>query len=375
MIAESPFSGEKRAEAVVVGAGIAGISCAHHLEKAGFQTIVLEEQAVASGATNYSSGVLYFGSGTDFQTAIKLFGKEKGKVLWDESKQAIDELVQAAKQIAAAGLRETGLTLVARSEEEKNYLEGERAAMSELGYPGEIVSGEELREWFKPRQFVSGLRQPYCFQIKPPVFAKAVAEKLEAQVFENSAMTEIVENNGNDKETVVKTAEGCVRAQQVVVATNIKPFHGLENQFFLEDSVDLPSEELGEQKISEIWPEDTIFSTCDEKYDLFYRHDGKVFFEGYAMKGIEEKARQYFPAETGVVFDKNKAYGDSWAKTRDWLPIVGKVPDKARINCAIAMGDQGIVMGWASGKKIACLLKGENPSFLQMCSPQRFAKQ
>ena len=364
---EGTLSGEKQTQVVVVGAGVAGISCAYHLEKAGFQTVVLEENTVASGATNYSSGVLYFGSGTDFQTAIKLFGKDKAKALWQESKQAIEATVELARQIPSAGLRETGLTLVARSEQEKSYLLAEEAAMNELGYPGKNVSSSELGEWFKPRSFLHGLRQSFCFQVKPPFLVKGIAEKLSSQIFENSPMTEIQQVPDG---VVVKTAGGSVRAQQVVVATNIKPFYGLENNFFMEDSVDLPSQEIEQGKLARIWPTDTIFSTSDEKYDLFYRHDGKVFFEAYQMKGIEEKARQYFPAETGVVFDKKKAYGDSWAKTKDWLPIVGTV--RKNVHCAIAMGDQGIVMGWASGKNIARLLKQEKSAFLEMCSPERF---
>lgn len=96
------LEGEQRADVCVVGAGIAGVSCAHHLEKAGFQVAVVEEHSVASGATQYSSGVLYFGSGTDFQTAIKLFGREKAKVLWDESKQAIEGIVALAAVVPRA---------------------------------------------------------------------------------------------------------------------------------------------------------------------------------------------------------------------------------------------------------------------------------
>lgn len=371
MISAQPLSGEQRSEIAVVGAGIAGISCAYHLEKAGFQVTVVEEQGVAAGATNYSSGVLYFGSGTGFASAIELFGKEKAKALWDESKAAIDDLASLAKAIPAAGLRDTGLTLVARDEKEQNDLKAEAAAMNELGYAGKTISSQELSSWFKPRQFLEGLYQRTCFQIKPPLFAKAIASQLQSTIFENSAMTEIVEDE-KEGEVVVKTSGGSLRCQQVVVATNIKPFYGLENHFFLEDSVDLPSQELPESKLLEMWPQDTIFSTPDDRYDLFYRHDNKVFFEAYAMKGIEEKARQYFAPETGVVFDKKKAYGDSWAKTKDWLPIVGKVPGKARINCAIAMGDQGIVMGWASGKNVARMLKGEKNTFLEMCAPARF---
>lgn len=372
MFSKQILSGEERTEVVVVGAGIAGISCAYHLEKAGFQVTVAEEQTVASGATNYSSGVLYFGSGTGFASAIELFGQEKAKQLWDESKSAIDDLASLSKEIPAAGLRDTGLTLVARNEQEQNDLQAEAAAMNSLGYAGKAVSSQELSTWFKPRQFLSGLYQRVCFQIKPPFFAKAIAESLQSNIYENSGMVEIVENE-KENEVIVKTSGGSLRCQQVVVATNIKPFYGLEEHFFLEDSVDLPSEELPQEKLLEMWPKDTIFSTPDERYDLFYRHDNKVFFEAYQMKGIEEKARGYFAPETGVVFDKKRAYGDSWAKTKDWLPIVGKVPGKQRVNCAIAMGDQGIVMGWASGKNIARLLKGETNTFLEMCSPSRFA--
>ena len=251
MLSVQPLAGEARSEVVVVGAGIAGISCAYHLEKAGFQVTVVEEQQVASGATNYSSGVLYFGSGTGFASAIELFGKDKAKQLWDESKAAIDDLASLAKGISAAGLRDTGLTLVARNEQEQKDIETEATAMNSLGYPGKAVSSQELSSWFKPRQFLSGLYQPVCFQIKPPFFAKGIASQLQSNIYENSAMTEIVESE-NESEVVVKTSGGLLRCQQVVVATNIKPFYGLEEHFFMEDSVDLPSQEMLEGKLIEI---------------------------------------------------------------------------------------------------------------------------
>ena len=44
----------------------------------------------------------------------------------------------------------------------------------------------------------------------------------------------------------------------------------------------------------------------------------------------------------------------------------------AGIFAAIAMGDQGIVMGFTAGRKIAGLIEGKQDEFLEMASPKRF---
>lgn len=357
--------GEEKADIVVIGSGIVGISSAYHLERAGFNVIGLEESEIASGATQYSSGVLYFGSGTDFQTAISLWGHEKARAFFDETKKSIDEMVELVKQNnLEVGLHSPGAMIVARNEEEKKYLESESKAMEGLGYAGTLLTSAETEKHYAGATFTAGLNQPIGHQIKPGLFAQQLAKILSARFYEESGMIEIAETHGGIQ---VKTSEGSVHAKHVVVATNLKPFYGLEEHFFMENSSIITTDPLGD-KIKELWPQDKIIWTPDEKYDILYTHDQQAFLEVYEPKNIEEKIRRYFPED--VVFKKNKMTGDSWAKTHDWLPIVGTI--KPGIHVAIAMGDQGIVMGYTAGRNMPLLIQGTDSLFLNMTNPKRF---
>ncbi len=359
------------ADVVVVGSGIAGISAAYHLEKAGYDVAVLEEYEVASGATQYSSGILYFGSGTDFQTAVSLWSKEKAKLFFDESKRAIDAMVSLVKNNNwKAGLRSPGTVIVAQNESEKDYLQQEASAMEQLGYPGKLLSSEEVSAYYRGCKFTAGLFQPMCHQIKPSAFVPLLASSLKSPVYAQSGMTKIVEKqNGND--VVVQTAHGSIEAKHVVIATNLKPAFGLEQHFFQESSVLLPSQPLGD-KLSEFWSKDVIMWTPDDRYDLLYCHDGTAFLEMYDLQNVDEKTKRYFPPN--VSFQRDKTIGDAWSKTKDWLPIVGTVNKSKNIHVAIAMGDQGIVMGFTSGANMPALINGELNNFLEMTTLKRFLK-
>ena len=54
--ARAPLRGESRADVVVLGAGIAGLSTALHLTSRGFRVAVLEARAVGYGASGRSGG-------------------------------------------------------------------------------------------------------------------------------------------------------------------------------------------------------------------------------------------------------------------------------------------------------------------------------
>ncbi|MBI4406757.1 FAD-binding oxidoreductase, partial [Candidatus Micrarchaeota archaeon] len=252
-------------DVLVVGSGIAGLSAAYHLEKAGFDVAVLEEYEVASGATQYSSGILYFGSGTDFQTAINLWGVENAGLFLNESKTAIDNVVALIKKNNwQVGLRWPGSVIVARDARESAYLEVEARAMEALGFAGQLLSSEGVSDIYNGCRFESGLFQPMCYQAKPSQLALALASSLSSNIYQYTPMLSIDEKPGS---VCVKTPEAEVNARQVVIATNLKPTFGLEKFFFQESSVLLPSHPLGAE-LKSFWPKDVIIWTPDERYDL-----------------------------------------------------------------------------------------------------------
>jgi glycine/D-amino acid oxidase-like deaminating enzyme len=350
-------------DVAIAGGGMAGISAAYHLQQAGYKVAVLEADEVGGAASGASSGVLYYGSGTNFVPAIGLFGAEKARLLWHETATSIEGIVRTAQSRGIeCGLRRTGAVMAAKSEAEVKDLVAERAALARAGIKARLLSADEMKGVFTLRPFLAGLEFGIVSQIRPAQFAAGLAKAEGLSVYENTPMKGWEEKSDG---VVLQTPKAKVTCSQLVIATNYKPLFGLEKRFAVESSVILASQPM--PRLADIWPEEKIIWTMEEQYDLIYPEDGRAILELYRMAGEDAKLRLYYP---GVDFRVEQRWGDSWSKTADWLPIIGKV--SPRIAVAVAMGDQGIVMGWTAGRKIAAALEGKPDAFLEMASPKRF---
>src|SRR3989338_6391324 len=83
---------DAKTEVLVIGGGITGVLCSYFLQQAGHESMIVEMDEVGSGASGASSGILYYGSGTNLVPAIQLWGKEKAQLIWKETTENIKEL-------------------------------------------------------------------------------------------------------------------------------------------------------------------------------------------------------------------------------------------------------------------------------------------
>lgn len=86
------LQGEHRADVVVLGAGIAGLSTALELAERGYSVIVLEAERVGWGASGRSGGQAIFGYGCDISKIEAQLGYEDARKLFDWSVEAVDML-------------------------------------------------------------------------------------------------------------------------------------------------------------------------------------------------------------------------------------------------------------------------------------------
>ena len=350
-------------DVVVVGGGMAGISCAYHLNKKGHKVALLERAEVGGAASGASSGVLYYGSGTNYAPAVQLFGEGRARTLWNETAKVIDELARVAEvnQIDC-GLRRCGSIMVARTEEDVRSIEDEAIQLRDAGIETRILAADEVRSYFPLKSFMAGITYDAVNQVHPARLASGLARIHGPQIYENSPATEW---NSGDGGVVLKTPDATVKCAQAVIATNNQPYFGLDSYFDVESSVILASQPTS--RVSEAFPEEKILWTMDEKYDIVYPRDDRLVLELYALGEEEAKLNDYYP---GLDFKIEQQWGDIWAKPKDWFPIVGKVSKSVAV--AIGMGDQGIVMSWLTGKNIADILEGRKSWFSDMASPNRF---
>lgn len=350
-------------DVAVVGGGIAGISCAFHLLNAGYKVMVLEKEEVGSAATGASSGILYYGSGGNFVEATQRYGKEEATMLWTETEKTIAQMISIIeKNQIECGLRNTGAIMVAKDDLENSRIDKEKTELASIGIRTARYTSEEIKRFFTGNKFVAGLSFGICSVIHPARFAAGLVKRFNIPVFEKSPMVDFKEEKDH---VTVRSPRAKVHCDRLIVATNLEPFYGLEKHFEQETTVVLASREMPETQ--KIWPEDKVIWTMEEKYDILYPLGPRLALELYEPKNIKRKLAWYY---SGTSFEREYQWGDSWAKTKDLLPIVG--PVSKRVYAAIAMGDEGIVMAFTLGGRMPLTLEQKTDPMLQLTSPSRF---
>jgi glycine/D-amino acid oxidase-like deaminating enzyme len=354
---------DTKVEVAVIGGGIAGLSCAYHLKEAGYRVLVLEREEIGSSATGASSGILYYGSGGNFTEAIERHGREKATVLWKETESTIHQIVALIeKNHLECGLRLTGAIMVAKTDAEISRIKEEQRELATIGIQTEFYSAQDIEKFFTGIKFLGGLSFEICSVIHPAQFAVGLGRQLNIPIFENSPLIDFREA---DSEVQIRTPRARVTCEQMIMATNLEPFYGLEKHFQEETTVVIASRETPET--NRIWPEEKVIWTMEDKYDILYPLGKRLALELYQAKNIKQKLEWYYG---GVGFDREYQWGDSWSKTKDLLPIIGRVTE--RVYAAIAMGDEGIVMGFAAGQRIPMAFKKRSDPILELTSPNRF---
>jgi glycine/D-amino acid oxidase-like deaminating enzyme len=176
---------DRRADAIVVGAGIVGAACALALARDGMRVLVLEGQASALGTTAAGMGHLVVMDDSPEQLALTRYSLE----LWRGQAPAVQE---------ASELEWCGTVWVAEDEaqlaavREKQELYGTHGITTEMLDPAALYEAEpNLR-----RGLAGGLLVPSDGVIYPPsagVALLSLARQLGVEVLERTAVEEIVD--------------------------------------------------------------------------------------------------------------------------------------------------------------------------------------
>ncbi len=350
---------------VVVGGGVAGLSCAYFLDLAGYDVLIIEKEEVGSAATGASSGILYYGSGSNFVEATELYGRDAATILWRETEKTINEIVSLIEgERIECGMRHTGAVMIAKNADEIKVLESERSELESLGIKCRLYNSNELKDFFTARDFLAGISFDICAQIRPAQFAAGIARRFNLPVFEYTPLEKFEQH---DDKIVVDTPKAKVSCSKLIVATNLEPFMGLEKHYAVESSVIVASQACPDEKLKQVWPQEKLIWGMEDYYDIIYPQGGRLVLEVYRPKDIDKKLAYYYQ---GIDFKKDAQWGDSWSKTKDGLPIIGEV--RPNVYAAVAMGDQGIVMGFTAGRKMRSALEKKPDAILALTSPNRF---
>ncbi len=346
-------------EAVVIGAGMAGILTAYFLKKKGIKVIILEADRIADGQTKNTTAKITSQHGLIYDKLIKKYGLKKAWLYAKANEEAIDKY-QNIIQEHHIDCDFEHLPSFLYSVKDKNSLLRESEAASRLGLP--VSFKKEIDLPFPTAGAVCFERQA---QFNPLKFIEALAQDLE--IYENTRVNSV-------KGHVIHTNRGTVKAKHIVFATHY-PFPIVPGFYFVRQH----QERSYVLACSETKKLDGMYYSIDKSGLSLRNYKDLLLIGGGAHRTgknetggsyefLRKQKEEYFPEgrETAL-------WSAQDCITHDMLPFIGKY-SLLRPYWYVATGFKkwGMTLSMVSANIISDEICGVKNSYSKLFSPQRF---
>jgi glycine/D-amino acid oxidase-like deaminating enzyme len=213
------LSQTEAADVCVVGAGLAGLTAALTLARAGRRVVLLDAERLAWGASGRNGGVVSPGYATSFAQIARRVGDAHAQQLHRLSIEGVDIV---RENIRALGIGDAqlapGTLRVSRFENSAAIRDYAAWLEKTFDYPMRFMSRDEVRALLVTDKYFNALHNPQAFHFHPLNYALGLAReftRLGGRLFEASPAMAI-ESTGAARQ--VRTPRGTVDARDVLVA-------------------------------------------------------------------------------------------------------------------------------------------------------------
>ena len=192
-----------KTDVLVIGGGIAGISLALHLAARRIDAVLVEREHVAWGASGRNAGFLLAGVASSYAEAVRAYGREKAREVWEVTNENHDRMIEAARG-QDVGYRRLGSAILPAGD-------GERAL---------LIESEQLllEDGFKARWDGSRLVNPRDGELDPAAMVAALARQARAGVIREGV--NVTSLTPRAREVAVRAGDYECVAGVVILATN-----------------------------------------------------------------------------------------------------------------------------------------------------------
>lgn len=208
--------GEARAEVCVIGGGLAGLTTALELARAGVPVVLLEARRIAWGASGRNGGFVSNGFAQSMNEVAARVGPEAARALYDLSRQGTGYVRSEAAKLGPGIVMGEGWLGCLRYSDAA----AKRAAVAEVksayGQDMRFLDVAETRTLVNSKRYFQSTYDPTAFHIHPLRYAlglAAAAAAAGAVIHEDSPVVSVARDGAS---YVIATAQGRVRAAQVV---------------------------------------------------------------------------------------------------------------------------------------------------------------
>ena len=209
------LSGDEKTDVLIIGGGIAGVLCAHHLKAAGVDHILIEKGRVLSGVTRNTTAKITAQHGLIYSEIADKYGVGAAATYYKAQRAAAESLSLLCSEVECdLEMRDSYVYSLDNYEKIKH----EFYTLQKIGAPTDFTEKTELP--FSVAAAV-GMRGQCAFH--PLKLLKSIVGNL--KIYENTKAIELTDDG-------VITDRGKIKAEKIIVATHF-PFINKYGLYFL----------------------------------------------------------------------------------------------------------------------------------------------
>jgi glycine/D-amino acid oxidase-like deaminating enzyme len=371
-----PLSGNIKTDVTIIGSGIAGVTTAYFLSKAGKRVVVIEKNKIQETTTAYTTAFLTSMIDTEYSELEHIFDKRTVKGVVESHERAIDtiEKISTEENIECEFKRVPHFS-VALTQKGLDRFKKDRELLQSLGVPAICHFKKDF-----PFPSHGGIERPNQGKFHPIKYIAGLrkqAEKYGATFYEN---TEALHIDGKEIQEVF-TSQGIITSKDVVVAT-YNPFmqpsrflfkKGMYYSYVYE--LEIPKGAIGEG----------LYEDDHNPYHYFRIDQGEnndrmiiggedhrkeiPIDQNRNFNALEKYIQETFP---GLMYRIVKRWRGPILEPSDGLPLIGRYDDKEPNRyVATAFSGNGMTYGTISGMLISDLILGKKNPWEDFYDPRR----
>ncbi|MDP3778892.1 MAG: FAD-binding oxidoreductase [bacterium] len=343
------FSGELKTDIIVVGGGMAGLSCAQKLQSAGKSVVVIEKEFCGSGASGKTSGFITPDSEIELSSLLDTYGPEKAKHIWEFVISGLDSIRKNIELYnISCDLQKQDSLFIASNTSGFNHIKEEHEARTQLGYASTLFDGTTIKEIIGSKKYAGAVRYPDTFGMNSFLYCQAMKDilrKNSVAIYEQTPAKRIA---GHE----VFTPDGRITADHIIVCADrfIPDLGALKKEIYHVQTFLGITKPLSLGHVKKIFPNDAMMVwDTDLVYNYFrLTGDNRLLIGGgdllytYAHNVTNNTARferrltnyikKKFPA---ITIELEFLWPGMLGVSKDLLPIIG--PDKNN-DCVFYVG-------------------------------------
>ena len=357
----------EKVDVVVIGGGYTGLSAALTLAKHGASVAVLEARAIGWGASSRNGGMVLTGLKIPMQTAIKRYGRDMARRLFQCSLDSIDTVENICnEEDINCGFTRTGHLLAANKPKHYDLLAEEVEFMAkEFDHPVRLLTRGDQREEIGSDLYYGVLVDEASAAVNPAQYVAGLAGAAEKAGATLHARARVAKLGRREKRFFVETERGSLFAENIFVATNgytDSTLPELRRKIMPIGSFIIATEPLYYKLAQQLSPHNRMI--FDFKHFLHYfrlSDDNRMVFGGraaffpeteYTVRRSAEILRhemiEVFPQLRDVKIEY--AWGGTLGFAFDLMPHTG---EKNGIFYALGYAGHGVAMATFLGKTVA----------------------